>query len=454
MFGSFNNKALRLFVVFALTIGSMGVSAFAQSSPKPLLQPIIIQTGPSPSPTPLVKKTGSSTPVMDNVSPGSAGITIPGYSGVLVETLDGKVVKDSYSNYAFNPASNVKIATSYAVLKSFGPDYRFPTNVFTDGTIDTATGTLNGNLYVSGRDPSFTLENGVEIALALNKLGVRSVNGDLIVTSSFIMALNPSVQRSADVLYTTLDSSRRSAAASRAWSDFVISSGKTNMGLPSVSIAGGTYVDVIPTNARLLFIHDSPPLREIVKVMNCFSNNFMAEKLGDMIGGAYAVSKLVQVNAGVTSGEFFLQTSSGLGINRVTPRAMMRMLRTLRSELAKYRMTFSDIMPVAGVDPGTLQNRFKYAPGSVVGKTGTLGQTDGGASSLAGEMQTRNGKLLFVIFNQRAGTSRSRNFQETFVSLIQSENGGPGSLGYGMTTLERRMANTKITYPTTKVALN
>ena len=62
------------------------------------------------------------------------------------------------SNLAFNPASNVKIATAYAVLKTFGPGYRFPTNVWTDGTIDRATSTLNGNLYVSGRDPVFGYE--------------------------------------------------------------------------------------------------------------------------------------------------------------------------------------------------------------------------------------------------------------------------------------------------------
>ena len=87
---------------------------------------------------------------------------------------------------------------------------------------------------------------------------------------------------------------------------------------------------------------------------------------------------------------------------------MMGLLRVLRSELAKSKMTFADIMPVAGIDKGTLENRFDtdFSRGSVVGKTGTLGNTDGGVSALAGEINTRSGRLLFVVFNQR-GKRRS-----------------------------------------------
>ena len=77
-----------------------------------------------------------------------------------------------------------------------------------------------------------------------------------------------------------------------------------------------------------------------------------------MIGGAFAVARTVQLNANITPAEFILQTSSGLGMNRVTPKAMMKLLRTLRSDLSKWKMTFADIMPVAGIDKGTLEGRF------------------------------------------------------------------------------------------------
>ena len=62
----------------------------------------------------------------------------------------------------------------------------------TDGVIDKTTATLNGNLYISGRDPMFNFEHGVAIADALNKLGIRSVTGDLIVTDSFVMSYGES----------------------------------------------------------------------------------------------------------------------------------------------------------------------------------------------------------------------------------------------------------------------
>lgn len=458
MYGSFPNKTLRFCVALIALIGSTAYFANAQSSPKPYLQPITVQTErntavPAPSPTPLVKKTGSSTPANADVARPDVtnpyDLAIPGYSGVLVETLDGKIVRESYSNFAFNPASNVKVATAFAVLKSFGVDYRFPTNVFTDGEIDRTTGTLNGNLYISGRDPVFHYEHGVAIAEALNRAGVRTVNGDLIVSHGFVMAMSPSPQTSANLLFATLDSTRRPAAATRAWQDYLAAKPNQSIPYPVLSFTGKMYVDLIPSNAKLLFSHESAPLKEIVKVMMCYSNNALAEKLGDMIGGAYAVAKTVQKEAGISPEQFILQTSSGLGINRVTPQAMMRLLRTFRNELARNRMTFADVMPIAGVDPGTLEKRFTSfnMRGSVVAKTGTLGNTDGGASSLAGEMQTRNGKMLFVIFNQRGNNSRFRNFQETFIGLIQSQHGGATPLGYASPSLSLRMANTRITYP-------
>src|SRR3982751_5109905 len=136
---------------------------------------------------------------------------------MIVESLDGSVVAESNANLLFNPASNVKIGTAYAVLKTFGPDYRFLTNVYTDGTIDRTTGTLTGNVYVSGKDPVFGAEHAVTIANELNKLGIRSVSGDLIVTDNFAMNYSGSPVASGQALLATLDSGRRSAASTRTW---------------------------------------------------------------------------------------------------------------------------------------------------------------------------------------------------------------------------------------------
>ena len=219
--------------------------------------------------------------------------------------------------------------------------------------------------------------------------------------------------------------------------------------------SGGNYVQTIPTNAKLLFSHESAPMREIVKATLCYSNNYLAEKLGDMLGGAYAVARIVQQNAQVAPEEFYLQTSSGLGTNRVTPQAMMKLLRALNKELTRNKMTFADIMPVAGIDRGTLERRFDtdFSRGSVVGKTGTLPVGDGGVSSLAGEIQTRQGKLLFVIFNQRGNVNRFRAFQNSLVSIIQGQLGGAASLEYMPIPLDARLAKTRITYPDSRARI-
>jgi len=467
----FRNKYPVALIVAAVLCCSSVIAQPDGSSPKisaPSTRPLLqdIQVYGVPGTEQLVRKTGSSVPSSTASIPSStafgsaikssfpilAETAIPGYSGVLVETLDGNVVVESMSNLVFNPASNVKIATSYAVLKTFGPEYRFPTSVWTDGSYDQTTQTIHGNLYVSGRDPIFGFEHAVALASELNRVGIRNVTGDLVVTDNFAMNYSTSPQRSSQTLFATLDASKRSTAASRVWANYLINSGRgvgLNGSIPSVAFTGSVYVQPMPSTAKLLFTHESTTMRDIVKVMMCYSNNFVSERLGDMVGGPYAVARLVQQNVGVQPYEFSLATASGLGINRVTPNAMMKLLRVLRTDLARYKMTFADIMPVAGLDRGTLENRFDndFASGSVIGKTGTLGQTDGGASALAGEINTRNGKLLFVIFNQRGNVSRFRTFQNNYVSLIQGQFGGPAPIVYSPVSLEYRMAKTRFSYP-------
>jgi D-alanyl-D-alanine carboxypeptidase/D-alanyl-D-alanine-endopeptidase (penicillin-binding protein 4) len=436
-----------LLIALAVVFPTLGL---AQSRP-PMLQDIAVQ---QPSPTPLIQKTASVAAVRNPVRtmfPGLESVDIPGDSGVLIEDISGKTVIESHADVPFNPASNVKIATAYAVLKTFGPEFRFATNVYTDGTIDSTTGVLTGNIYVSGKDPMFANQHAIAVANELNKLGIRNVTGNLYVTDNFSINYAGSPSVSAQAFFNDLDIAKRHPNATKAWLDYLAYAGKTNqiMATPSVTFTGQAFVSGVPSSLKLLFTHESTPIKEILKATLCFSNNFLAEKLGEMLGGPYAVARLVQLNAQIAPNEFSIQTSSGLGINRVTPSAEMKLLRALRSDLAKYNMTFMDIMPVAGVDQGTLEERFDadWARGSVVGKTGTLGRTDGGASALAGEMNTRNGRLLFVIFNMHAGTGRSRGFQNMLVPLVQAQFGGASPLNYQGGSIETRLARSRISYP-------
>ncbi len=457
-----SNKTYWLSIA-VFVFGGVLTSFGQKSTAPPLLQDIRVKREDPVVSVPLVKKTGSTDivqPAAISASPIKTSIpvlaqtAIPVYSGVLVESLDGSIVVESGSNIAYNPASNVKIATSYAVLKTFGPEYRFATSVWTDGSYEQATGTIHGNLYVSGRDPMFGFEHAVALAQELNRMGIRVVQGDLVVTDNFAMNYATSPVRSSQSLFAALDAAKRSASATRTWENYLINSGRLNQsaGTPSLTFTGSVYVQPMPSTAKLIFSHESAPMREIIKAMMCYSNNFLAERLGDMLGGPYAVSRFVQQNAAVQPAEFYIQTSSGLGINRVTPAAMMKVLRGLSGDLARYRMTFADIMPVAGIDKGTLENRFEndFATGSVVGKTGTLGQTDGGVSALAGEINTRGGRFLFVIFNQRGSVSRFRSFQNSYIATIQGQFGGAAPIAYNPVSLDSRLSKTRISYPSAR----
>ena len=432
-----------LVLIFCLFCGIVLISAPAASGQKKVRKSTARAVSKKRAAAPKVKKTSDIAPLL-------ADVEIPGASGVLVETLRGKPIIDSFSDAPFNPASNAKIATAFAVLKAFGPEYRISTNVWTDGAVDPTTGTLIGNLFISGKDPLFSFANAITIANELNKLGIKSVSGDLIVADGFSINLSNSTAQSANSLFATLVPSSRPEAASRSWDIFQGYSGIFgDLSVPGVTFGGAVSVRPLPEKLTLLFSHESAPIKETLKFTLCYSNNFVADRLGDLVGGPKAVEAIVEQGASIQEDEFNLQTASGLGMNRVTPRAMMKLLRALRLLLMKSSMSFADIMPVAGVDEGTLAGRFAdgLVKGSVIGKTGTLGLTDSGVSSLAGEISTQDGPVLFVIFNQRGSVPRFRNFQNYYVSLIQGQFGGARPVPYDAMGLEARIAKTRISHP-------
>jgi D-alanyl-D-alanine carboxypeptidase/D-alanyl-D-alanine-endopeptidase (penicillin-binding protein 4) len=418
-----------------------GLTVFAQTE----------QQSPSPSPSPsppasvILYPPGSPTP---SASPQEER-TVYGVQGVIVETLDGKTVASQSPEVAMNPASAVKLATALVALRTFGPEHRFATGVWTDGSLEKTTGTIHGNLYISGRDPSFHYEHAILIAQQLNKLGIRVVTGNLIVSPGFTMNFNWSARRSGERLYDTLDSSLRPAEAISSWTYArSIAGDTTQQASPSVAVMGEVSVNAVTQGAKLLFTQQSSKLTDVLKVLLCYSNNFMAERLGDNLGGVGTVQQQLTSSLGIPPEEFRLSTLSGLGVNRVTPRAMMKVFRALREELRKYHLSTTDIMPVAGIDPGTLQDRFTdfQSRGSVIAKTGTLVRTDGGASALVGQLRTASGEiLLFVIFNQRGNVSRFRDNQDFFVRQIQWSRGGPKAFDYKPQVLSMKLSDTRNT---------
>jgi D-alanyl-D-alanine carboxypeptidase len=250
------------------------------------------------------------------------------------------------------------------------------------------------------------------------------------------------------VLPVTLDATLRYAEATRAWNyeRTLLQDQAALQSNPSVAVMGTTAVGPVAPNAKLLLTQKSSRLVDILKVLLCYSNNFMAARIGENLGGPDSVAQQLTQMLGVGPDEIRLSTLSGLGVNRISPRVMMKIYRALRLELQKNHLQPSDILPVAGIDPGTLQERFTGPAwrGSVIAKTGTLVRTDGGASALVGQMRAANGEiLLFVIFNQRGSVTRFRENQDYLVMLIQNSRGGPKAFDYKPLTLTMQLSKTE-----------
>ena len=85
---------------------------------------------------------------------------------------------------ALNPASTMKLLTSYAGLALLGPAYRWKTEVYADGNL--SNGVLNGNLYLKGYgDPNLTTADFWRLLSNLRQQGVQQIKGDLIIDSSY-----------------------------------------------------------------------------------------------------------------------------------------------------------------------------------------------------------------------------------------------------------------------------
>ncbi len=81
---------------------------------------------------------------------------------------------------AMNPASVMKLLTTYAALDLLGPAWTWKTTAW----VDTAAldGVLNGNLYLKGSgDPRFAIEHLSLLLRQLRVRGIRQINGDVVL---------------------------------------------------------------------------------------------------------------------------------------------------------------------------------------------------------------------------------------------------------------------------------
>lgn len=282
-------------------------------------------------------------------------------------------------------ASLTKIATTLAALSTWGPDYQFETRVGIRGTLQ-PDGVVQGDLVVQGGgDPLFVWEEAIVLANALQEQGITQVTGNLIIAGDFAMNFQADPQQSGELLRQSFDAARWNAEAAQQFATLPRGTAQ-----PRITLAGTVQVVPQVPDYKPLIRHRSLSLTQILKAMNIFSNNFIADDLARQLGGGPQVAQQAATAAQIPTAEVQLINGSGLGeANRISPRGITAMLLAIQATLQDHELNVADFFPVVGRERGTLGRRH-LVPGAAV-KTGTLDRV----SSLAGVVPTRDRQLVW-----------------------------------------------------------
>ena len=381
-----------------------------------------------------------------------------------------------------NPASTMKLLTTYAALELLGPAYTWKTEVLTDAPEAHAgsptAATLDGNVYLRGSgDPRLALEQFWLLLRQLRARGIGTINGDLVLDRSAfsLPAHDPAAfdneplrpyNAGPDALLVNLNSVRltlRADAPQKAviaigetpndhlqvdnrmqltddtcgdWRErlkvsvaaerivltgtFSAQCGEKALNLspwsPDVqvdglfralwrelggSLRGRVRAAPTPEGARLLFAQESPPLADVVREINKYSNNVMARQVFLSLAesrpaSSEAATRRVQGWLAAKSleiPELVLDNGSGLSRSeRITADGLARLLLSAWQSPVMPELMSS--LPLAGVD-GTLRKRL--GNGALAGrahlKTGFLDNV----RAIAGYVQDSRNKRWVVV---------------------------------------------------------
>jgi len=386
-----------------------------------------------------------------------------------------------------NPASVMKLVTTYAALDLLGPAYTWTTPVYVEGAV--REGTLYGNLYIRGQgDPKLVLERLWLLLRRVQGLGIRTIAGDVVLDrsafevpdsdpSSFdgeplrpynaapdalllnyksvVMTLTP--DRTANVAQVQFDPPLAGVQAQatvpllagdcgdyrgtlradfsdanrirfaggypvscgeKAWpvayADPKTYSVRAVQGLwqdMGGKIGGAVRMGVVPASVlagKPAFEATSAPLAEIIRDINKYSNNVMAQQVfltlggGTFEGGRAAVQRWWKDRLG-TDDMPVLENGSGLSRQeRISAQALGRLLQS--AYLSSLMPELMSSLPITGVD-GTLKRMKSRNGASAHLKTGSLSNV----VAVAGYVHAAGGKtyvLVALINHANAGAAR------------------------------------------------
>ncbi|WP_414618965.1 D-alanyl-D-alanine carboxypeptidase [Calothrix sp. CCY 0018] len=329
-------------------------------------------------------------------------------------------------------ASLTKIATSLAALNKWGYDHKFETLISATGPVK--NGVLEGNLVVNASgDPLFVWEEAITIGNTLNKMGIKRVNGNLIVVGKFAMNFQRNPTLAGQALKRALNFATWDRGIASQYSRMPKGTPK-----PQVPITGIVEVkDKIEISQTELIRHRSLPITQLINEMNVFSNNEMAEMLAESVGGASVVQSIAAKLARVPQEEIQLINGSGLGQeNRISPRAATAMLMAIQRLVTPHNLTVADLFPTSGLDHrGTTYAR--RIPKNTAFKTGTLRDV----SALAGVMPTKDrGLVWFAVINKGVYVPGFRSEQDKLLQKTLKELQVPATASTGISPTEGEKA--------------
>jgi serine-type D-Ala-D-Ala carboxypeptidase/endopeptidase (penicillin-binding protein 4) len=335
----------------------------------------------------------------------------PKVNGVWMQA-DTQFLAEHQGSEPLPAASLTKVATSLAALKVLGVNYRFLTSIGLAGTVK--NGVLQGDLVIQGgKDPFFVWEDAIALGNTLNQMGIRQVQGNLVLTGPFYMNFESEPGKSGDLLRQGLNAALWPAEAAQQYQTLAPGTPK-----PQVAFSGTVQVAMAPPQGLQPIVeHRSLPLVELLKRMNRYSNNAMAEMVAESIGGAQGVAQQAIAATGITASEIQLVNGSGLATeNKISPRAACALFRALGQYLQPQGLTIANVLTVVGQDEGILDGR--PLPAAAVLKSGTLDRV----SALAGAFPTQKyGVVWFAILNGEGDVETSRKVQEQFLAQLQQQ---------------------------------
>jgi D-alanyl-D-alanine carboxypeptidase/D-alanyl-D-alanine-endopeptidase (penicillin-binding protein 4) len=376
-----------------------------------------------------------------------------------------------------NPASVMKLVTTYAALDLLGPAYVWRTPVYVEGTV--RDGTLHGNLYIKGQgDPKLVLERLWLLLRRVQGLGIRTIAGDIVLDRSafatpdsdpaqfdgeplrpynaapdallinykaVVMTFTP--DRTANVAQVQFDpplagvslqgtvplsnmdcgdyrASLRAdfsepskirflgsyplGCGEKVWpvayADPKTYAARAVQGMwqdaggkLTGSVRTGTVPASIGSAAKPAFEVTSAPLAEVIRDINKYSNNVMAQQVfltlgaGNFENARAVVQRWWQDRLGATDDAPVLENGSGLSRDaRISAQGLAHMLRVAyRSPLMPELMAS---LPISGVD-GTLKRVQSSASGSAHLKTGSLSNV----VAVAGYVHATSGKRYVLV---------------------------------------------------------